>query len=62
VVDTTKPGAQISRHIFGQFAEHLDTAIYPGIWLGADSKIPNTRDIRNDFVAALKKIKLPNVH
>ena len=60
-VDTTKPGPQISRHIFGQFAEHLGTGIYPGIWVGEDSKIPNTRGIRNDVVAALKAVKVPNI-
>ncbi len=60
-VDTTKPGAPISRQIFGQFAEHLGTGIYGGIWVGKDSPIPNTRGIRNDVVAALKAIKVPNV-
>ena len=60
-IDTTKPGAEISRQIFGQFAEHLGTGIYGGIWVGKDSAIPNTRGIRNDVVAALKAIKVPNV-
>src|SRR4029453_14723225 len=32
-----------------------------GVWVGADSPIPNTRGIRNDVVAALKAIKVPNV-
>ena len=60
-VDTTKSGAVIDRNIFGQFAEHLGTGIYGGIWVGTDSKIPNTNGIRNDVVAALKAIKVPNV-
>jgi len=60
-VDTGKPGAVINRHIFGQFAEHLGRGIYEGIWVGPDSTIPNTRGIRNDVVAALKAIKVPNV-
>jgi alpha-N-arabinofuranosidase len=60
-IDTTKPGAEISRQIFGQFAEHLGTGVYGGIWVGKDSAIPNTRGIRNDVVAALKAIKVPNV-
>jgi alpha-N-arabinofuranosidase len=60
-IDTTKPGAEISRQIFGQFAEHLGTGVYGGIWVGKDSTIPNTRGIRNDVVAALKAIKVPNV-
>jgi alpha-N-arabinofuranosidase len=60
-VDTSKPGAKIDRHVFGQFAEHLGYGVYEGIWVGTDSKIPNTRGIRNDVVAALKALKVPNV-
>jgi alpha-N-arabinofuranosidase len=60
-IDTASPGAKIDRNIFGQFAEHLGRGVYEGIWVGSDSTIPNTRGIRNDVVAALKAIKVPNV-
>ncbi|HEU4870932.1 MAG TPA: alpha-L-arabinofuranosidase C-terminal domain-containing protein, partial [Pyrinomonadaceae bacterium] len=60
-IDITKPGPKIERNIFGQFAEHLGHGVYEGIWVGSDSKIPNTRGIRNDVVAALKALKVPNV-
>jgi alpha-N-arabinofuranosidase len=60
-VDVSKPGAKIDRNLFGQFAEHLGHGVYDGIWVGRDSKIPNTRGIRNDVVAALKDLKVPNV-
>jgi len=60
-IDTARPGATINRHIFGQFAEHLGRGVYEGVWVGPDSSIPNTRGIRNDVVAALKAIKVPNV-
>jgi alpha-N-arabinofuranosidase len=60
-IDTARPGAKIDRHIFGQFAEHLGRGVYEGIWVGPESPIPNTRGIRNDVVAALKAIKVPNV-
>jgi alpha-N-arabinofuranosidase len=60
-IDASKPGAKIDRNIFGQFAEHLGYGVYEGIWVGPDSKIPNTRGIRNDVVAALKELKVPNV-
>jgi alpha-N-arabinofuranosidase len=60
-VDMSKAGAKIDRNIFGQFAEHLGHGIYEGIWVGPDSTIPNTRGIRNDVVAALKAIHVPNV-
>jgi alpha-N-arabinofuranosidase len=60
-VDASKTGAKIDRNVFGQFAEHLGTGIYEGVWVGPDSSIPNTRGIRNDVVAALKALKVPNV-
>jgi alpha-N-arabinofuranosidase len=61
VVDASKPGPKIDRNLFGQFAEHLGQGVYEGVWVGPDSPIPNTRGIRNDVVAALKALKVPNV-
>jgi alpha-N-arabinofuranosidase len=60
-IDASQGGAKIDRNIFGQFAEHLGHGIYDGIWVSPNSNIPNTRGIRNDVVAALKEIKVPNV-
>jgi alpha-N-arabinofuranosidase len=60
-VDVSRAGAKIDRNLFGQFAEHLGNGVYEGIWVGPDSKIPNTRGIRNDVVAALKALKVPDV-
>ena len=60
-IDAGKPGATINRQIFGQFAEHLGTGIYGGVWVGPDSTIPNVRGIRTDVVDALKAIKVPNI-
>jgi len=59
VVKADPPGPVINRNIYGHFAEHLGRCIYEGIWVGEDSPIPNTRGIRNDVVAALKKLNLP---
>ena len=61
IVDASRGSAKIDRNIFGQFAEHLGHGIYEGIWVGPASGIPNTRGIRNDVVAALKALKVPNV-
>ncbi len=60
-VDASRAGAKIDRNIFGQFAEHLGYGVYEGVWVGPNSPIPNTRGIRNDVVAALKALKVPNV-
>ena len=62
VIDTAaEAGPKIDKHLFGQFAEHLGTGIYGGVWVGEDSDIPNVRGIRSDVVAALRDIRVPNV-
>src|SRR6187401_557305 len=61
VLDGARTGPMINRNIYGHFSEHLGRCIYEGIWVGENSSIPNTRGIRNDVVAALKKIKVPNL-
>ena len=52
---------KISRHIYGQFSEHLGHCIYDGLWVGEDSKIPNINGGRKDIIDALKHIKVPNL-
>ncbi len=60
-IQADAPGPRIDRDIFGQFAEHLGTGIYGGVWVGKDSPIPNVRGIRSDVVQALRAIRVPNV-
>ncbi|GAA2982912.1 alpha-N-arabinofuranosidase [Microbacterium terrae] len=52
---------RIDRRVYGQFAEHLGRCIYEGVWVGADSGIPNKNGIRTDVVDALRHIKVPLV-
>ena len=54
-----QPGPTYDRAMFTQFAEHLGHGIYGGLWVGPDSKIPNSRGFRNDVVAALKELGVP---
>jgi len=61
VVHADRPGPRYSRQIFGQFAEHLGHGIYDGIWVGKDSKIPNSDGYRKDVIAALKELQVPFV-
>jgi len=60
-IEAEQPGPKIDRQIFGQFAEHLGTGIYGGVWVGPDSEIPNVRGIRTDVVDALRAIRVPNI-
>ena len=54
--------AQISKHIYGHFAEHLGRCIYDGIYVGEDNaNIPHTNGVRNDVIQALKNLNIPNL-
>jgi alpha-N-arabinofuranosidase len=50
---------KIYKEIYGQFAEHLGSCIYGGLWVGPQSQIPNTNGYRNDVLQALKDLKVP---
>ncbi|MDQ2687410.1 MAG: alpha-N-arabinofuranosidase, partial [Armatimonadota bacterium] len=50
---------QINPLIHGHFAEHLGELVYPGVFVGTESPIPNTGGIRNDVVDALKPLEIP---
>nr|WP_295660930.1 alpha-L-arabinofuranosidase C-terminal domain-containing protein [Polymorphobacter sp.] len=58
-IHADQPGPVFSRQIFSQFAEHLGTGIYGGLWVGPKSKIKNTRGFRNDVVGALRDLSVP---
>ena len=60
-IDAGKPGPVINKNVYGQFAEHLGTGIYEGMWVGPGSRIPNTKGWRKDVVGALKDLKVPLV-
>jgi alpha-L-arabinofuranosidase len=51
----------INKHIYGHFSEHLGRCIYDGFYVGENSKIPNTKGVRNDIIAALKDLGIPNL-
>ncbi|WP_026463541.1 alpha-N-arabinofuranosidase [Adhaeribacter aquaticus] len=62
VLRADAPSNTISKHIYGHFAEHLGRCIYGGFYVGEGNvSIPNTNGIRNDVVAALKTLKVPNL-
>lgn len=48
---------KVNPNIFGHFIEHLGRCVYEGIFVGPESKIANTRGLRNDVIDALRKIE-----
>ena len=58
-IDVNNASQIIPKEIYGQFAEHLGTCIYGGIWVGENSSIPNINGYRIDVLEALKELKIP---
>jgi alpha-L-arabinofuranosidase len=54
-----EPIALISPGIYGHFTEMLGAVIYDGVWVGENSKIPNTNGIRTSLLDRLRQIKVP---
>ena len=50
---------KIHKEIYGQFAEHLGSCIYGGLWVGENSQIPNINGYRKDVFEALKALQIP---
>ncbi len=62
VVRRASDAPTISRHIYGHFAEHLGRCIYGGFYVGEqEKKIPHTEGVRQDVVAALRELGIPNL-
>lgn len=57
--DTTKEKHIIPAEVYGQFAEHLGSCIYGGIWVGEQSPIANVNGYRKDVLEALKALHVP---
>lgn len=58
-IHTNQGRQKIYKEIYGQFAEHLGSCIYGGLWVGENSKIPNIQGYRKDVFEALKKLQVP---
>jgi alpha-L-arabinofuranosidase len=58
---TGEPLGIISPNLYGHFTENLSGVIYDGVWVGANSKVPNIDGIRKELIDEMKKIKAPVV-
>ncbi|MBV9035130.1 MAG: alpha-L-arabinofuranosidase [Acidobacteriaceae bacterium] len=55
----TQELGSISHNVYGHFTEHIGGVIYDGVWVGENSKIPNTYGIRTALLDRLKEIHAP---
>ena len=61
IVDANNLQGRISRHVYGQFSEHLGHCIYDGLYVGKKSRIPNIDGVRKDVIDVLRRIRIPNL-
>jgi alpha-N-arabinofuranosidase len=45
--------------LHGQFAEHLGSCVYGGLWVGKNSPIPNTNGFRKQAIDYLRELGIP---
>ncbi len=50
---------RVSPLLHGQFAEHLGSCVYGGLWVGAGSDIPNIQGYRRSAIEYLKELGIP---
>lgn len=60
-IEGQNPKQEISKHIYGHFAEHLGRCIYDGFWVDSTLPVEKQGRIRLDIVKALKEINIPNL-
>ena len=58
-IQADQPLSRIAPEIYGHFSEHLGTCMYGGIYVGADSPIPNINGVRKDVIDAFRQIRMP---
>lgn len=58
-VDLNSEIAAIRPELHGQFAEHLGSCIYGGLWVGRNSEIPNINGYRKQAIDYLRPLSLP---
>ncbi len=58
-IHVSQGNQKIYKEIYGQFAEHLGSCIYGGLWVGDTSQIPNINGYRKDVFDALKALQIP---
>ena len=56
-----EPLGTISPLIYSHFTEELGAVIYDGVWVGENSKIPNTGGIRTALIEKMRQIKAPAI-
>ena len=52
----SEPIGTVTADLYGHFVEHLGGVVYGGIWVGENSRIPNTGGIRQAIVDHMRRL------
>jgi alpha-L-arabinofuranosidase len=55
------PIGMIAPEIYSHFLEHLGGVIEDGVWVGENSKIPNIRGVRKEFIDRMREVQAPAI-
>jgi alpha-N-arabinofuranosidase len=59
LIRTEQEEGRVSPLLHGQFAEHLGSCVYGGLWVGEDSSIPHIHGYRKSAIDYLKALEVP---
>ena len=59
LIRTEQEEGRVSPLLHGQFAEHLGSCVYGGLWVGENSSIPNIHGYRKSAIDYLKALEVP---
>jgi len=59
LIRTEQEEGRVSPLLHGQFAEHLGSCVYGGLWVGEDSSIPHIHGYRKSAIDYLKALGVP---
>ncbi len=59
VIHTDSEIGTVRPELHGQFAEHLGSCVYGGLWVGKNSPIPNINGYRKQAVEYLRELGVP---
>jgi alpha-N-arabinofuranosidase len=52
----SEPIGPVTADVYGHFVEHLGGVVYDGLWVGENSRVPNTRGIRQAVIDHMRRL------
>ena len=55
-ISADSPKSRINPNLFGLHLEHIWNCVYPSVWVGTDSNVPNIHGVRKDVINYLSEL------